>query len=128
MSLSASSKRLFAIGTFFMALSIALGAFGAHGLKSIVSPELLVVYHTGVEYQFYNTLGILALAIFINFKPNSKKLIVSSYLILIGMIVFAFSLYFLVILNIPMLGAITPIGGSLMIIGWLLATYGILKN
>ncbi|WP_321311586.1 DUF423 domain-containing protein [Halarcobacter sp.] len=116
------------IASIMMALAIAIGAFGAHGLKSIVSSQMLVVYHTGVEYQFYNTLGLFAVSFVIYLKPESKKAIVAAWLILIGMIIFSFSLYLLVILNIPVLGAITPIGGTLMIIGWLTLTYSILKG
>lgn len=116
------------IASIMMALAIAIGAFGAHGLKSIVSSQMLVVYHTGVEYQFYNTLGLFAVSFVIYLKPESKKAIVAAWLILIGMIIFSFSLYLLVILNIPVLGAITPIGGTLMIIGWLTLTYTILKG
>ena len=128
MTLNNQSKKFFAFGTLFMAITIAIGAFGAHGLKSMVSNEMLVIYHTGVEYQFYNTLGLLALSIMINFKENIRKIVISLWLIIIGMLIFSFSLYLLVILNLPILGAITPIGGTLLIIAWLLATYSILKD
>lgn len=128
MILNSNSRKFLAIATFYMALAIALGAFGAHGLKAIVSEKMLEVYNTGVHYQFYNTLGLLFIALLLNFKEQSKKLIVASWLILIGMSIFSFSLYALVLLNIPILGAITPIGGTLLIIAWLLATYSILKD
>ncbi|QKJ23748.1 DUF423 domain-containing protein [Poseidonibacter lekithochrous] len=128
MTLDNNSKKFLAIASFMMALAIAIGAFGAHGLKAIVSAEMLKVYNTGVEYHFYNTLGLLIVALLINFKPQSKKLIVSSWLIVVGMIIFSFSLYALVIFNMPILGAITPIGGTLLIIAWLTTTYSILKD
>lgn len=128
MTLNNQSKKFFTIGTFFMALAIAIGAFGAHGLKAIVTADMLVIYHTGVEYQFYNTLGLMALAIFMNFKENIKKLVIASWLIVLGTIIFSFSLYLLVILDMKILGAITPIGGTLLIIAWLTATYSILKD
>ncbi|RXJ96182.1 DUF423 domain-containing protein [Malaciobacter molluscorum] len=121
-------KKILAIASFMMALAIALGAFGAHGLKSIVEPAMLKVYHTGVEYQFYNTLGLFATSFMIYLNPNSKKLILASWLILIGMIIFSFSLYLLVVLNMPILGAITPIGGTLLIIAWILIALSIYKN
>lgn len=128
MTLQNNSKKFFAIASLLMALAIALGAFGAHGLKSIVSVDMLKVYNTGVEYHFYNTLGLFALSIFLNFKENSKKLIVACWLIVVGTLIFSVSLYLLVILNMPILGAITPIGGTLLIISWLLVTYSILKD
>jgi uncharacterized membrane protein YgdD (TMEM256/DUF423 family) len=111
-----------------MALAIAIGAFGAHGLKSIVEPKLLITYHTGVEYHFYNTLGLFAASFVMFLKENSKKAVVASWLIFIGTIIFSFSLYLLVILNAPYLGAITPIGGTLQIIGWVLLAISILKD
>ncbi|RXJ87305.1 DUF423 domain-containing protein [Arcobacter sp. CECT 8985] len=120
--------KFLAIASFMMALAIALGAFGAHGLKSIVEPSMLKVYHTGVEYQFYNTLGLFATSFIMYLKPNLKRLVVASWLILIGMIIFSFSLYLLVILNMPILGAITPIGGTLLIIAWILVALSIYKK
>jgi uncharacterized membrane protein YgdD (TMEM256/DUF423 family) len=128
MTLNKNSKKFLAIATFLMAINIAIGAFGAHGLKAHVAEALLDIYHTGVEYQFYNTLGLFALALIMNFKINQKKLVVSSYLLLAGMLIFSFSLYLLVLLKLPILGAITPIGGTLMIVSWLIATYSILKD
>ncbi|MDY3200872.1 MAG: DUF423 domain-containing protein [Arcobacter sp.] len=121
-------KNFLAIASFFMALGIALGAFGAHGLKSILDEHMMNIYHTGVEYQFYNTLGLFAGIFIYSLKPESKKIYVALWLILIGMIIFSFSLYLLTILNMPILGAITPIGGSLLIIAWLTLCYGILKD
>lgn len=128
MTLTNNSKKFLAIASIMMALAIAIGAFGAHGLKSIVSEQMLKVYNTGVQYHFYNTLGLLVLALVLNFKPQSKKLVVASWMILVGMIIFSFSLYALVILNIPILGAITPIGGTLLIVSWILVSYAILKD
>ena len=116
----------FAIASFMMALGIALGAFGAHGLKSILNEHMMNIYHTGVEYQFYNTLGLFAGIFIYSLKPE-KRIYIALWLILIGMIIFSFSLYFLTILNMPILGAITPIGGTLLIIAWLTLCYGILK-
>jgi uncharacterized membrane protein YgdD (TMEM256/DUF423 family) len=121
-------KKFLAMASFLMALGIALGAFGAHGLKSILDEYMLKVYHTGVEYQFYNTLGLFAAIFIYSLKPESKKIYVALWLILIGMIIFSFSLYLLTILNMPILGAITPIGGTLLIIAWLTLCYGILKD
>lgn len=128
MEFKKESKLFFSIAAFLLALAIAIGAFGAHGLKSIVSSEMLKIYNTGVQYHFYNTLGLMVLSIIINFKNNIKKLIVSSWLIITGLSIFSFSLYFLVLLNIPFLGAITPIGGTLLIIAWVLVSYSVYKD
>ena len=128
MILNNKIKIFFAIASFMMALGIALGAFGAHALKSILDEYFLKIYNTGIQYHFYNTLGLFAATFIYALKPDSKKIFISLWLIIIGMIIFSFSLYLLAILNMPILGAITPIGGTLLIIAWLTLTYGILKD
>ncbi len=128
MNMNSSSKRFLVIATLFMASAIALGAFGAHGLKKILEPEMLKVFHTGVEYQFYNTFGLFFASIIYILKPNSKKVRLSLILIIVGTLIFSISLYALTILNMPILGAITPIGGTLQIIAYLLLCFGILKD
>ena len=128
MTVNKNVKFFLTISSIMMALAIVIGAFGAHGLKSIVSETLLITYNTGVEYHFYNTLGLFAACFIMYLKPNSKKVLLASWLILIGMIIFSFSLYFLVILNMPILGAITPIGGTLLIVAWILLTIAINKD
>lgn len=126
--MSKNSKHFLVIASFMMALSISIGAFGAHGLKAYVDESLMNIFHTGVSYQFYNTLGLFAIAFILHLNPNSKKIFVAGYLIFMGSLIFSFSLYLLVILKLPILGAVTPIGGSLMIIGWLLVTYTLIKD
>lgn len=128
MTINKSVRFFLTVSSIMMALAIAIGAFGAHGLKSIVSPELLITYNTGVEYQFYNTLGLFAATFMIYLKPDSKSLVVSAWLILIGMVIFSFSLYALVLLNMPILGAITPIGGTLLIIAWVILAISFYKE
>ena len=122
------TRRFLIIASFMMALAIAIGAFGAHGLKAHVDESLLKIYHTGVEYHFYNTLGLFAIAFMSSLYPNSRKVVVAGYLIFIGTLIFAISLYALVLLKASYLGAITPIGGTLMIIGWLVAAFALLKE
>lgn len=121
-------KLFLTIGCFMMALAIAIGAFGAHGLKSIVEANLLKTYNTGVEYHFYNTLGLFAACFVMFLKPKSKLAYKATWLILIGTIIFSFSLYFLVVLNMPILGAITPIGGTILIIAWIMLAVAMIKE
>ncbi len=128
MILNKKIKVFLSIASFMMALAIAFGAFGAHGLKAILNDSMLKVYNTGVQYHFYNTLGLFCAIFIYLLKPESKKIFVSLLLILIGMIIFSFSLYFLAILNMPILGVITPIGGSLLIFAWLILFYAILED
>ncbi len=121
-------KTFLAIATLFMVTAIALGAFGAHGLKKILEPEMLKIFHTGVEYQFYNTFGLFFASFIYMIKQESKRIKISLYLIVVGTLIFSISLYMLTILNMPILGAITPIGGTLQIIAYLLLFFGILKD
>ncbi len=128
MILNSNIKKFLTIASIMMALAIAIGAFGAHGLKSLVSESLLKTFNTGVEYHFYNSLGLFAATFIMYLKPTSKKAVLASWLIFIGMIIFSFSLYLLVIFNMPILGAITPIGGTLLIIAWILLAISINKD
>lgn len=111
-----------------MALSIAIGAFGAHGLKAIVDESLMKIYQTGVQYQFYNSLGLFAFAFMTFILPLSKRIVVAGYMLFIGTLIFSCSLYMLVLLKVSWLGAVTPIGGTLMIIAWLLAFFTLVKD
>lgn len=114
-------------GAVFMALGVLLGAFGAHALKNILSPEMLAVYKTGVEYQFYHALGLLLIGL-IGFQVKSKYLRWSGLFITIGIILFSGSLYVLSISGIKTIGAITPVGGLSFVAGWTCLAIGILKQ
>lgn len=110
-----------------MALGVLFGAFGAHALKSSLSPEMLAVYKTGVEYQFYHALGLLLIGL-IGFRIESKWINWSGMLLILGIIIFSGSLYALSISGIKILGAITPIGGLAFVAGWICLAIGILKK
>ena len=104
--------------------SVILGAFGAHYLKTIFTPELLSSFETGVKYQMYHSLALLALAIYAQLSGHSVKFIFG--LFLSGIILFSGSIYILCFLKSNMqiglggLGILTPIGGLLLIAAWLL--------
>lgn len=122
-------KKYFLIGTLGVALGIALGAFGAHGLKDIVTDKMLANFETGVRYQMYCSLAIMIIALAASFKEALiKPLTTSCLLIMMGTIIFSGSLYVMALTGMTFLGAITPIGGVLMIIGLLKTSYTILKK
>ncbi|APJ02666.1 DUF423 domain-containing protein [Silvanigrella aquatica] len=110
--------RLFSILGF---LSVALGAFGAHGLKNKVTEAMLENWKTATLYLFIHVLAGL-----ISFYVTNKKR--SQFCFASGAIIFAGSLYLLVLLNIPILGAITPIGGSLFLLGWAFLFWDVKKQ
>jgi len=121
------SKRFLLLGAILMALAVCFGAFGAHGLKKIVSSEMLSVYQTGVQYQFYHALGLCVVG-FLAHIHNTKLVKIAGNIMFIGVIIFSFSLYVLVLLDMKWLGAITPIGGVLMVISWVLLAWSIFKK
>ncbi len=128
MRFNSKTKILLVIASIMMAMSILLGAFGAHILKTFISDELLNIYETGVKYQFYNTLGLFAVAFILHNIQESKLLFISGILIFFGTLLFSISLYLLVILKISWIGMITPIGGVLLVLAWILTAYAIMKN
>jgi uncharacterized membrane protein YgdD (TMEM256/DUF423 family) len=110
-----------------LALAVALGAFGAHGLKSQLSSDMMQTYKTGVEYHFYHALGLLLIGILAVSYP-SELMKWSAILILTGIILFSGSLYALAISGIKWLGAITPLGGLSFIAGWILLFLAVWKK
>ncbi|HEX4938872.1 MAG TPA: DUF423 domain-containing protein [Candidatus Kapabacteria bacterium] len=111
-------KTFIVIGAVAMALGVVLGAFGAHGLKARLTPDLLAVYQTGVEYHLYHALGLILVGILVVQFPHISGLKVGGWLLLAGILVFSGSLYVLAISGVRWLGAITPIGGLAFIVGW----------
>ena len=111
-----------AIAAVNLALAVILGAFGAHGLKAFATPEQLGWWGTATQYFFYHALGLLALGILSKVLPQ-LPIKLSFILIQIGILFFCGSLYMMA-LGLPRgLGAITPIGGALMIAGWLVLAW-----
>ena len=116
----------FATGTILCGLGVILGAFGAHGLRERLTPEMLVVFETGVRYHLIHGLGLLAIAWAASRWPDTYVNI-AGYLFVAGILIFSGSLYVLAITGIRWLGAITPIGGVCLIIGWGLLAVGVLR-
>jgi len=121
-------RKYFAIGAIGAALAIALGAFGAHGLKDIVEERMLANYETGVRYHMYSALGIMLIALASKLVASDKKMSLGALLVTIGTCIFSGSLYVMALTGLTILGAITPIGGVLMIVGWVIVVVSILKT
>jgi len=112
-------KSILTIAAVSGLLAVMLGAFGAHVLKKMISPEMLETYKTGVQYHFYHTFALLAVGILMHFN-SSKTLKWSGWLFIAGIILFSGSLYMLSITGIKALGIITPFGGVIWIVAWML--------
>ena len=106
------------IGSILGFLGVALGAFGAHGLRNRLSPEMLTVFETGVRYQMYHVLAVLIVAAAIGHIGTARLLVLAGWLFVAGILLFSGSLYALALTGVTTLGAITPIGGLLFLIGW----------
>lgn len=108
------------LGSINMFLAVALGAFGAHGLKAMITPEKLAVYQTGVHYHMIHALGLLAVALLLSKYPHSSLMNWAGWAMFIGIILFSGSLYVLSVTGLGKLGIITPFGGVAFLTGWLL--------
>lgn len=116
------SERLSAgLGALFAALAVGLGAFLAHTLEGRVTPERLATMETAARYLMYSALGLLLLS-------RIPRAGLSALLIAAGAVIFSGSLVLLVLTDTPWLGAITPVGGVLMIAGWLLLAWRMLAG
>lgn len=113
-------------GSLFAFLAVAIGAFGAHYLKTRLSEESLKVFQTGVQYQVFHALALLLVSILFEKDAASLKLI--TILFVFGIILFAGSLYALAITEIKPLGAITPFGGLCFLAGWVVCMKAALKS
>ncbi|MGL1886645.1 MAG: DUF423 domain-containing protein [Reichenbachiella sp.] len=113
-------KVFFITASFLGALAVTIGAFGAHGLRKLLSENnTLSVFQTGVHYHFYHTFLLIAIAFLIKFYPHTL-LNYAGYATIAGIILFSGSLYILAITNVKIWGAVTPVGGLALIIGWIL--------
>jgi uncharacterized membrane protein YgdD (TMEM256/DUF423 family) len=110
-------KTFLLIGSLAGALGVALGAFGAHGLRSRLSPDMLAVFETGVRYEMYHAVALLALAALMT-RFDGWLFHLAGWAFTIGIVLFSGSLYLLALTGIRVLGAITPIGGVALILGW----------
>ncbi|HRP90843.1 MAG TPA: DUF423 domain-containing protein [Edaphocola sp.] len=123
------NKKAIIAAAIFGMLAVILGAFGAHALKEKLTPELLNTFETGVKYQMYHAIALLAVGVLSGIAP-SKWLNRSAIMFIIGILLFSGSIYALVALKhsgavgLMGFGMITPIGGLFFILGWLMILLG----
>ena len=122
-----TAKLFLALGAAYGLLGVALGAFGAHGLRDRLSPELLAAWKTGVEYQFYHAFALLAVGWMLR-SLGSSALQLAGLSFAIGVLLFSGSLYALALSGIRGLGAITPLGGLLFLVGWASLMVAVLRQ
>ena len=126
---SIKHKKIAIIGATLCLLAVAIGAFGAHALKDILlANQRESVFELANRYQFYHGLTLLVLAALYQNISSVKSPNLIATLMTLGVLIFSVSLYLLAITNVTWLGAITPIGGTLMIVGWGLLIWRLLRT
>lgn len=123
-----TAKLFLILGGINAALVVMLGAFGAHGLKTKLTAEMLAVYQTGVHYHLFHALGLLAVGIVAAQIADSVWLKWSGWLMLLGIILFSGSLYVLSVSGLRWLGMVTPFGGVAFIAAWIVFVIAIVKS
>lgn len=116
------------VGGIYGTLAVIFGAFGAHGLRKILDPEQLKSFETGVKYQMYHALLLILIGVIFPFVGYSQNLM--GWFIIVGVFFFSFSIYGLVLSSakgrkMAFLGPVTPLGGLLLVMGWILFTVNI---
>ncbi|MGV6829707.1 MAG: DUF423 domain-containing protein [Flavobacteriales bacterium] len=124
------NKKIVFLAAILGAVTITLGAFGAHGLKELISAKLLQTFETGVRYQMYHTVAILIVGLVSNIEKNTQKWVVRFFLI--GIILFSGSIYLLslkdlLVIDTTFIAVLTPLGGLFFILGWLRLALGVYK-
>ncbi|MGO1296809.1 MAG: DUF423 domain-containing protein [Vibrio sp.] len=126
------SKHLLTFGGLFSGTGVCVGAFAAHGLKKIISPEMVAVFQTGVHYQFIHAAALLVcgvlLALPINTVNSRKYFCRAAICFIIGIFCFSGSLYALALTSVKWFGPITPLGGVFFIVGWIFFVLAALKT
>jgi len=122
---TASMSNRFALlsGSLLAALGVSLGAFAAHGLRGVLGPVELGWWSTAVDYQMWHALGLIGLG-----ASRNARLTMPAVVLAAGTVVFAASLYLMALTGARWLGMITPVGGVLMVAGWLLAAWHIWRE
>lgn len=121
-----NSRTFFVIGSVSGFLSVVLGAFAAHGLKSQLSAEMLSAFETGVRYQMYHSLALFVVGYALGIYAR-REFAIAGWFFVGGILLFSGSLYALAMTETTWLGAVTPLGGLAFLSGWVVLGYGFWK-
>lgn len=117
-----------AAGAVYGLFAVCLGAFGAHALSSRLSDNMQAIWHTAEQYQFYHALALLAVGLLLRQGLTGASMTTAAVCFALGTLIFSGSLYVLAFTDIKILGAITPIGGVLLIVGWIALLVGVWRG
>ena len=122
LTLAMTERLLVILAALNMMIAVGAGAFGAHGLKNVLSSDMLAIWHTAVTYQVMHALGMLAIALLMP-RLEQPLLGVAGAVMLAGIVIFSGSLYALALSGVRILGAITPIGGVAFLVAWAMVAW-----
>ena len=125
-ALPPSGARLVAVGALIAGLAVAAGAFGAHGLRDAVTPERLATWATGADYALAHALATVLAGLLA--AVGVRRAALAGWLFVVGTVLFSGSLAALVLLDLPALGAVTPLGGVAFLAGWAVVAWGALSR
>jgi uncharacterized membrane protein YgdD (TMEM256/DUF423 family) len=120
-------RTFLALGALSAGLAVVAGAFGAHGLRGRLSPDMMAVFETAARYHMYHALGLLAVAVVAG-RLMGRGAVLSGWLFVAGTLLFSGSLYLLALGGPRWLGAVTPLGGLCFIVGWLALAWSALRG
>jgi uncharacterized membrane protein YgdD (TMEM256/DUF423 family) len=115
------------LGAINAGISVAAGAFGAHGLKAILAPDMLAVFETASRYQMYHGLALLAVGM-MDTRVPARDPALAGWCFLAGIVLFSGSLYVLALSGVRWLGAITPLGGAAFLAGWIAVAWSVWRS
>lgn len=115
------------LGSILMVLAVAIGAFGAHIMKSKLEPDKLKIYEVGVQYHITHALGIILVGLLAAHNPDVGMIQAAGWLLFAGIVLFSGSLYVLSVKRARFLGPVTPLGGLCFMAGWVLLALGVMQ-
>jgi uncharacterized membrane protein YgdD (TMEM256/DUF423 family) len=118
------NRHFFRLGAISAFIAVAAGAFGAHALRTRLTPDLLAVFETGARYQMYHAVGLFAAAWVGSCRPGR----IAGWCFALGTVLFSGSLYALALTGIRPLGAVTPFGGILFLAGWISLLFAVSRD
>lgn len=121
-------KIFLTLGTLNAFLCVLLGALGAHGLKHTLTPDMLTIFQTGVQYHFYHALGLILVGLTLFHLPQARLLKLSGWLMFAGIVLFSGTLYAISLTELRGLSKIAPLGGISYMSAWLLFAYAAWSN
>ncbi len=122
------SRIFLALGAVNAFLCVALGALGSHGLKSVLTANMLANFQIGVQYHFYHAIGLMLVGLTMERLPQVRTLKFSGMLMMAGIVLFSGTLYIVSLTGWRGMGIVAPLGGSSFMVGWLLLAYAVWKN